>query len=231
MGVVSPTMLYSALDQSRATPGRNSLTTEAMHTLDAGFDKYVDKISPGRKPVLDINLEPGQPGLKGAYDSLSDPNKYASSGTKKANGRYGININPHADRAYFAHELGHVAAQQTDVGHLISAARSNPKVGRALMLAAVLGSTGTAALTPGDEDLATSVGLAYASQLPTILDEIQGTRHGLGIMDTAGMRANLGQRGKLASNLLNYLGAPLLLGVTANAAGNLVDEDVPYMPS
>ena len=99
------------------------------------------------------------------------------------------------------------------------------------MAAAVLGAGSTAALTPGDEDMATSVALAYASQLPTILDEVNATRHGLGIMDTAGMRANLGQRGKLASGLLTYLGAPLLLGATANTVGNLVDEDDPYMSS
>ena len=82
-----------------------------------------------------------------------------------------------------------------------------------------------AAFTPGDEDLATSVALAYASQLPTIADEISATKHGLAIMNQAGLRASLGQRGKLAGGLMTYLGAPLLVGASTNYLGNFMDQN------
>ena len=91
--------------------------------------------------------------------------------------------------------------------------------------AALLGAGGSAVLTEGDDDLATSIALAYAGSIPAIADEILATKNGLAIMDTAGMRASLGQRGRLAAGLMSYLGAPILMGATANLVGNQFDED------
>ena len=68
--------------------------------------------------------------------------------------------------------------------------------------------------------------LSAATMAPMILDEANATRHGLGIMKTANMRADLGQRGKLAGGLLSYIGAiPLTMGALANVAGNQLDAE------
>ena len=150
---------------------------------------------------------------------------YASN-ARNADGGYNVRINPNADRAYFAHELGHIASDQTDIGRLIRSARGNKALSRSLMAAGVLGGAGTAALTPGDDDLATSIALSYAAAAPEILDEALASKNALAIMDNAGMRASLGQRGRLAGGLLTYLAAPLLIGASTNFAGNLVDEDI-----
>ena len=45
-------------------------------------------------------------------------------------------------------------------------------------------------------------------------------------MDTAGMRASLGQRGKLAAGLMTYMGAPLLTALGTNYVGNLMDDEL-----
>ena len=44
-------------------------------------------------------------------------------------------------------------------------------------------------------------------------------------MDHAGMRASMGQRGKLAGAYLGYVASPLVAAMAVNAAGNLVDEN------
>lgn len=199
---------------------------QAAAQLDDAADVYLDKLRPGATVNYDVyeNTPKGK-GIKGRLDDFVNISKFGSSGVDPATGKEGIAINPNTDRAIYAHELGHTVGRQTDVGRFISNARNNPKVSNALLGAALLTPGIAAGLTPGDEDLATSVGLAYATQIPTIADEINATRHGLGIMNTAGMRATLGQRGKLAGALLTYAGAPLLLGVSGNVLGNLVDEE------
>ena len=197
----------------------------AYEQLGDATGRRIEEISPGRpNPGVRIDTVTPQPGLEGLKDVILNPGKY--SGAKQYDtGRWSISANPNADRAIFAHELGHITSAQTDVGHLVRQARANPKLGKALMGAALLGGGTAAALTPGDDDLAASVGLAYASAVPSILDESLATKNALAIMDNAGLRATLGQRGKLAGGLLAYMGAPLLLGATTNMAGNFVDED------
>ena len=37
------------------------------------------------------------------------------------------------------------------------------------------------------------------------------------------MRADLGQRGKLAGGLLSYLAAPIIAGTAGNTIGNMLD--------
>ena len=218
-----PLQAYNISEVTRRTPGRTP-AGEALEQLGAGFDKRVDEIAPGRKPVLglELNVPKGN-----ALSSMKDTSKYASNQdvTSQPNA-FNLRINPNADRSYFAHELGHVASAQTDIGHFIRSARSNKALSRSLGAAALLGAGGTAAATAGDDDLATSVGLAYAGSLPTIADEFLASKNALAIMDSADMRATMGQRGRLAGGLLSYAAAPLLAGASVNYLGNLVDEDV-----
>jgi hypothetical protein len=105
----------------------------------------------------------------------------------------------------------------------VRSARGNKALTRSLAAAAILGSGSTAALTEGDDDLATSVALAYAASAPEIVDEFLASKNGLAIMKEAGMPATMGQRGRLAGAMLSYLGAPLLLGASANLVGNQFD--------
>ena len=44
---------------------------------------------------------------------------------------FNINFNPNADRSYFAHELGHVAAQQLDFGDIVHKLDNQPAVKKA----------------------------------------------------------------------------------------------------
>ena len=67
-----------------------------------------------------------------------------------------------------------------------------------------------AALQEGDDDLLGSIALAAGLASPTLIDEALATKNALAIMDTAGMRATLGQRGRLAAGYMTYL-APVLL--------------------
>jgi len=82
-----------------------------------------------------------------------------------------------------------------------------------------------AAVQDGDDDLDESILLATAAGLPTLVDEGLATKHGLAIMDTAGLRASLGQRGKLAAGLMSYLAPAILAGTAGNAVGNMFDND------
>jgi len=140
-----------------------------------------------------------------------------------------ININPNADSAYYAHELGHGISQTTDIGQFVHQARHltrlNPALAKAIRrsLPAVLAGTG-AALQEGDDDLIASLAIAAAASAPTLIDEGLATKNALAIMDNAGMRAKLGQRGRLAGGYLSYLAPAIIAGSLANNVGNMVDE-------
>ncbi len=192
----------------------------ANRRLDAALDKHVDDIKPGAKLDYDI-----------AWSTPSSWNEVRNN-QDKFGGSTGpsqspeININPNADRAYLAHEMGHLASQQTDVGHLVASLRENPKLKTALT-GALLTVPGLAAvLEAGDDDMDSSLALAALATAPTLVDEAMATGHGLAIMNKAGLRANLGQRGKLAGGLLSYLAAPILAGASANYVGNMFDENI-----
>ncbi len=70
-----------------------------------------------------------------------------------------------------------------------------------------------------------SVERQHVQQLPTVADEFLASKNALAILDTADMRATMGQRGRLAGGLLSYAAAPLLAGAGLNFAGNLIDQD------
>ena len=200
---------------------RNS--KRAHPILDKAFDKHIDDIKPGASVGYNLGTKVPEPGGRGQLDVLNNPTLYAASSSPQQSPN--ININPNSDRAILAHEMGHLASQQTDVGHLVASLRANPKL-KATLAGALFTLPGiAAALEAGDDDMDTSIALAALTQVPTIADEAMATRHGLAIMDKAGLRANLGQRGKLAGGLMSYIAAPVLAAASGNAIGNLFDED------
>lgn len=219
-----PLQAYNISQVARRKPGRTP-AGEVLEQLGDALDKRIDAIAPGRRP--DIGLGTNEP--KGSMLDVvkSGTSDYASNQVVPTEpNSFNIRINPHADRAYFAHELGHVASAQTDIGRLIRSASDNKALTRSLAGAALLSGGAIAGFTPGDDDLGSAVALAYAASIPTIADEILATKNGLAIMDIANMRATLGQRGKMAAGLLSYLGAPLLAGASANFVGNQFDQDL-----
>ena len=167
----------------------------------------------------------GKAGFEGFNDVRQNQDLYGSSSAPSQ--APAININPNSDRAYLAHELGHIASQQSDVGHFVASLRENPKLKTALMGAMLTVPGVAAALEAGDDDMDSSIALAALATAPTLIDEGLATRQGLAIMDKAGMRATLGQRGKLAGGLLSYLTPAVIAGVSANTVGNLFDDDLP----
>ncbi len=201
---------------------RNS--RRANSRLDAALDQHIDDIKPGATLNYGLTFnEPTKQGFGAFNEVRNNQVKYGGSTPPSASPH--IAINPNSDRAYLAHEMGHLASQQTDVGHLVASLRANPKLKTALLGAMVTVPGIAAALEAGDDDMDSSIALAALASAPTLLDEGLATRHGLAIMDKAGLRANLGQRGKLAGGLLSYLAAPIIAGASANTVGNLFDED------
>ena len=97
---------------------------------------------------------------------------------------------------------------------------------KATLLATALVPGMASVLTPGSDDTAQALALAYAINAPTLLDEAFATGEGLGIMKRAGTPATIGQRGRLAGAYMTYLLAPTVAALSANAAGNFFDENV-----
>ncbi len=210
-----------ARDLARTTPDKMP-SSAAYEALGQAAVDRIDQLSPGRKVQLKLNET-----IPTSFrDALDNPDKYSGNSRNALGGNgYQVSINPNADRSYFAHELGHIASDQTDIGHLVRSARGNPKMTKALLGSLLLLPGATAALTPGDDDFATSTALALAASSPVLVDEILASKNGLAIMKDAGMRATMGQRGRLAGGLMTYLGPALLAGAAGNTVGNLLDED------
>lgn len=207
----------------RTTPSPTS-SGDARGGLLSALEGYLQDNA--RTPINDMRLDKQvpKPGVEGFKDVLLDPNKYSQSGRTAGDNNYQVSYNPNADRSYFAHELGHVAAQQFDFGNIVHKLDNQPAVKNAL-LGALLLAPGTAAfLEAGDDDMDTSLALGLAAASPTILKESLATKHGLAIMDKAGMRADLGQRGRLAGGLLSYIGAPIAIAAGGNIVGNQFDD-------
>ena len=227
VGMESLGKALTALDLGRTKPAKNPVSRD-MEALGNAYDKYVQKHGSGRKtPIIDPQLNVPKPGFEGYSDAYFNSNQYASN--NRAEGGYRVRINPNADSSYLAHELGHVAAQQTDVGKLISDLRHNPRLKNALVSGALLTiPAGTfAALTDGDEDLSQSVLLSLAAASPELLDEMNASIKGLQMMDSAGMRSRLpGAAARMAGGLMTYAATPILVAGAANFAGNQFDEDV-----
>lgn len=209
---------------TRKTPTPNSVLFAKDQLLD-GAERYINKQSPNN-PITSLNyldtpsnvIEAGVPFYKSDLDAFAN---YGHDHT----GSPSIQMNPNADRVFLGHELGHVAFGQSQAGNLIQELRNNPKLKKALIGASVLGGGAAAALIPGDDDMAQSLAAASVLSIPTLVDEAEASRRGLGIMKEAGMPANMRQRGRLAGAYLSYLGAPLALAASGNLTGNMIDAN------
>ena len=207
----------------RTTPAKYN-QRDAEGDLITALEGYLQDNA--RTPIDNFNIDEHipKPGIEGFKEVALDPSYYAGS-SKTGPNSYSVSINSNADRSYFAHELGHVAAQQFDFGDLVHRLDNQPAIKNAL-LGALLIAPGTAALLEaGDNDMDTSLAIGLAAASPTILKESLATKHGLAIMDKAGMRADLGQRGRLAGGLMSYIGAPIAIAAGGNVVGNFFDEE------
>lgn len=143
--------------------------------------------------------------------------------------------NPNADRIYTAKALGGAVASETSLGKLLdkgnaslgAAIQAHPMLAKALLASTAIAPAVYSGLTPGDDDTGESLLMAT---LPTaalpLARETLATYHGQRIMDKSGLRTTLGQRGKMAGNLLSYMAVPVLAGAGGNMVGNIFDEDV-----
>ena len=213
-------------DLGRTTPAKVSSSANYGPLLDAAVNRAA-QIAPEASPLLVANREyVPQP------DEKVDTTKAASMARATAKGGQDasvININPNVDASYYAHELGHAVSQKNKIGKFVSDARhklnSNPKLGNALRYALGGGLAATAAgLQEGDDDLAGSIALAAAISSPTLVDEALASKNALAIMNDAGLRANMAQRGRLAGAYMSYLAPVLIAGSLGNAVGNAADD-------
>lgn len=235
MNTVYPTLAAAAAqlgggavigrEAMRTRPASNAADLPAMQNLYSAYESLVDDVGRGVKPrTIELDSKSPDDTFNSKLDAFRDPDQYLSSGKLKT-GDFYINANPNADRAMLAHELGHVAAQHTDVGTLIANLRHSPALRNSIAKAALLTlPAGTfAALNPGDDDIDEGMAMAALASSPIILDELNATRHGLDIMNRAGLQASIGQRAKLAGGLLSYAALPIAVGGAAGLAGNMFD--------
>ena len=218
------TNLFNRSQLGRRTPATRP-SSAALDSLYGGYEKRVNDIGSGRKPMpVELN-ENTPPENFNIFDPRNSTDLYASNGVANETGNQLIAINPNADEAYLAHELGHVASKHTDVGAIVRNLRDNPKLATALGASMFAVPAVASAIEAGDNDLDTSLALAAAASLPTLVDEGLATKNGLAIMSNAGNRATLGQRGKLAGGYLSYLMPALAVGGLGNFVGNQLDQD------
>jgi len=225
LALASGTNAHTILEIGRQRPIlRNA--KRANRALDSALDKRVDELRPGATLNYDVfwNKPSKEAGPLENFNTVRG-NQIGYAGSTPPGVNPAISINPNADRVYLAHEMGHLASQKTDIGHLVASLRANPKLKNALLGAMVTVPGVAAALEAGDDDMDTSLAMATLASAPTLVDEMLASKNGLAIMDTAGMRASLGQRGKLATGLLSYLAAPLIAGAAGNIVGNQFDAD------
>ena len=126
-------------------------TSAVLNELDQAYEKRVKEIGNGRKPSgIDLIQNKVEPGFANRIAAMATPMEYASITDLVDGKNVRIRINPNADRAYMAHELGHAAARKTDIGQSLHMARHNKKLTDALYLAAALTGGSTAALQDCD---------------------------------------------------------------------------------
>lgn len=164
------------------------------------------------------------------YASIQPQFEADSAGKARvADGRRGadiLNINPNIGEETLAHELGHSVFGNTKVGDAMQRLRLNPKLNKAIAMGGGLAALTAAGFTPGDDDLGAAIAGTTLLSAPALIDEAMATKNAFDIMNRAGSRASLGQRGKLAGAYLTYLAAPASAAVLANTLGNQFDEDI-----
>ena len=229
------TQSLAARSIGRRTPAKRS-SGASIEALDKALDQRVAEVGSGRK-TPDYTIKQVTPNddfnpFTFMFDGKKvNPNYFAGQGYNPATKQETIYINPNNDAAYLAHEMGHIATKQTDVGRFVREARNyladpkNAKLTAALGMSAFGLGGAAAALNPGDDDLATSIAMTTVPLVPTLIDEALATKNGLAIMNRAGMPATMGQRGRLAGGYLSYMLPAIVGGGTANFLGNLIDEN------
>lgn len=218
------TGVFQRSQLGRRTPASRP-ANKAYEAFDKAYEKRVNDIGQGRRPMQVELVENAPSDDFNIYNPLATNDKFAGNAVNTRTNNPVIDINPNVDEVYLAHELGHVASKHTDIGSLIRNLRDNPKLSNALGGALFTLPGVAAALESGDDDMDTSIALAAAAGLPTLIDEGLATKNGLAIMNMAGRRASLGQRGKLAGSFLSYLTPALVAGTAGNVVGNIVDSD------
>jgi len=213
---------YNKRALSVPSPEDNSTVHHQKALKDAAVARAA-QIAPDASPFM-VGTVASKP-----TDPIGDLAKHGRGKLPDGREASKIFINPNADASYYAHELGHGVSQKTKAGRFINDARhkinSNPKLGKALATALAYSVPAVgAALQEGDDDLAGSIALAAAVASPTLIDEALASKNALAIMNDAGLRATMGQRGRLAGGYLSYLAPVLIAGSIGNFTGNLVDE-------
>lgn len=214
----------------RSKPHEHSATDATRDKLFNAYEQRHQELGVEPLPVM---LNAGHPIEDGKLDKMrfgAHQHMYRSGADGKPTGAPVANkfhYNPNADRAILAHEMGHAVSAKTKIGGAINALRSNPKLAMAIAAATGVIPLGAAVLTPGDDDYDAAIAGSLALAAPTLIDEGLATKNALSMMETADMRANLGQRGRLAGGLLSYVAAPMVTATMATALGNQFDEDIP----
>lgn len=200
--------------------------------LDDTAEARIRQFNPGAPDLITARQENVPPADSTYAQRRANSNDYGSHAVATLpDGRevQAIKINPNSDAAIYAHELGHAISNTTKPGKFVRRTRdymsTNPALSGAIGQALMYTVPGlAAALQEGDDDLLGSIALAAGLASPTLIDEALATKNALAIMDTAGMRATLGQRGRLAAGYMTYLAPVLLAGSVGNFGGNLIDD-------
>ena len=221
--------------------GREAMRTQPAPTpvtgneaaIYGGFQEHL-KASNAKEPVVIMDsstMSAPDDNIRSKYEAFTNPGKYISS-TNTDSGKHRIYMNPNADVSMLAHEMGHVAAQQTPMGQFIHKTRHTPALRNAISKAALLTipAGALATLVPGDDDIDEAIALSALVSVPAIADEFNATTRGLDIMNRAGLQATAPQRAKLAGGLVSYLAYPVMAGAVAAGAGNLFDANPSELP-
>ena len=158
-----------------------------------------------------------------ANGKVSNAQELASNAVNLDTGNYGMKLNPDMDEVLASHELGHIINRQKGFGKIVRDLRNNPELSKALAAAGLAGGIGYSMGNEGNDDIDEAVALAVLSQAPTLIDEAGASLTGLDLMNRAGTRASLGQRGRLAGAYMTYLAPAIVAGLGAAGAGNLLD--------
>lgn len=196
-----------------------------------GFQEHLKAANATDPDNIELDLKTPADTAGSKYSAFTNPGEYIRSSTLEGGGNR-ITMNPNADVSMLAHEMGHVAAQQTPVGNFIHKTRHTPALRNAISKAALLTvpAGALATLVPGDDDIDEAIALSALVSVPAIADEFNATARGLDIMNRAGLQATAPQRAKLAGGLLSYLAYPVMAGAVAAGAGNMLDTDASELP-
>jgi len=200
---------------AQSTGGAPNAPSDKQIALMEQLDKRAD--SPA------VMVEYADP-AKGQISDMASNQRLVDKDTREDIG-YGVSINPNVDNSFFAHELGHIASDRTNLGHIVRVLRDNPKLAAALKGAQYIAPGAAAFAIEGTDDADEALALGLLAAAPTLADEAMATRQGLGLMQDAGMRATPGQRARLAGGLLTYMGAPIVAALGGNVVGNALGQD------